>query len=71
MPVGVRFMLDQGWSDGAPIPRAPHEEQGAHQPLDCENALNPLAGATLAKTFTFIAQGLFGDGVVTTVLTGQ
>ena len=43
----------------------------AGEPLDCENALTPFAGGTLANTFTFLGQGLFGDGVVTTVLTGQ
>jgi len=60
-------VLNADGSDGRDI--GPFAVTG--QPLDCENALNPLAGATLANAFTFLSQGLFGDGVVTTVLTGQ
>jgi hypothetical protein len=60
-------VLNADGSDGRHI--GPFAVSG--QPLDCENALTPLAGTTLANTFTFIGQGLLGDGVVTTVLTGQ
>jgi hypothetical protein len=60
-------VLNADGSDGRDI--GPFAVTG--QPLDCENALNPFAGGTLANTFTFLGQGLLGDGVVTTVLRGQ
>jgi hypothetical protein len=60
-------VLNADGSDGRNI--GPFAVTG--QPLDCENVLNPIAGATLANTFTFIGKGLLGDGVVTTVLTGR
>ena len=60
-------VLNADGSDGRNI--GPFAVTG--QPLNCENALDPLSGATLATSFTFIGQGLLGDGVVTTFFAGQ